>query len=476
MLSLLSIGALTLLYGIIVVGTATVVVLENRQPAKTIAWVIVIVTMPVVGLVIFYFFGQNVRKERFIGRQNFTRITRSMLTDADYSPAAWCVPKYQRLIQLNERRYRAVLTHNNRFTLLHDGHEMVAELLRSISQAQHHVHLLFYIFENDAVGRLVADALVDCARRGVEVRLVYDDVGCWRVPDAFFRRMAAQGVQVEAFMPVRFPSLTHRANYRNHRKLAIIDGRVGFIGGMNLAMRYLGKPQTPWRDVQLRIVGDGVAALQRIFATDWYFVHKELLNDVKYFPRETTEHLSTPKGYAQMVSSNPVSRYPEIMYGLTWVMQHAERYLYIQTPYFMPTDPVLQAMQSAAMSGVDVRLMIPAKAESLLLRYSSGGYLTPILKAGVRVFLYQDGFLHAKCAVADDDWCTVGSTNMDYRSFEYNFEANAFIYDATTAKELRERFEQDQERSHEIHPEEWEHRPWRQRALESATRILSPLL
>lgn len=476
MLSLFALGVLAFLYGIIVVGTATVVILENRQPAKTIAWVLVIVALPVVGLIAFYFFGQNIRKERFIGRQTFDLLTRSMLTDADYSPATWSLPKYERLIRLNEHRYRAVFTHNNRLQLLHDGYELIAQLLQACSRARHHVHMASYIIEDDALGNLVADTLIDCAKRGVEVRLLYDDVGCWRVKNSFFRRMMAGGVQVEAFMPVRFPSLTHRANYRNHRKLAIVDGHIGFIGGMNIAMRYLSKGVHAWRDLHLRVEGQGAGALQRIFASDWYFVGKELLTDAAYFPREASSKLQTSQGYLQMVSANPVSRYPEIMYGLTWVMHHAERYLYIQTPYFMPTEAVSQALQSAAMSGVDVRLMIPARAESFLLRHSSAGFLSPILKAGVRVYLYAAGFLHAKCAVADDDWCTIGSTNMDFRSFENNFEANAFIYDKQTAEAVRQRFEDDLQHCHEILLHEWEKRPIHRRIVESASRILSPLL
>lgn len=469
-------GTFSFVYVTLIVCTAVVVVMENRQPAKTIAWLLVLVLLPMVGLLFFYFFGQNVRKERFIGRKTFDLLTQVMLKESSYCPPELMQPKYERLIRLNEWKNRSVLTAGNETQLITSGEEYVLELLKAIYAAQQHIHLETYIIEDDAAGRLVRDALVDRAREGVEVRLLYDDVGCWNVPNEFFESFIAGGVKVQAFLPVKFPSMTHRINYRNHRKVCVIDGRIGFIGGMNIAVRYMNRGDRIWRDQHLRIEGDAVGSLQRLFVSDWYFMSNTLLKDPKYFPVRDSVAAFTRGALMQIVSANPVSHYPEIMYSITWTIAHAQRYIYFQTPYFLPTEPVIQALQTAAMSGVDVRLMIPEKPDAFWLRWGNDSYISAMLRAGVRVFAYQNGFLHSKSVVSDDDWCTVGSSNMDFRSFENNFEANAFLYDAKTAIQVRDVFLEDLERCEEIHLDEWQRRPMLHRCLESLTRVFSPLL
>lgn len=469
------------LYAVFVGSVVTVVLLENRQPAKTIAWTVVLIMLPVVGLVIFYFFGQNIRKERYISRRQARVLTGRMLAEVqgispcqlgDYAPLA-C------LFRHTDNAFVTPVTDMQGYTT---GAQWVLALLRDVAGAQSHIHLQTYIIEDDALGRLVRDALCDAARRGVEVRLLYDDVGCWRVPARFFAPLAEAGGIVTAFMPVRFPSLTHKVNYRNHRKLCVVDGRIAYIGGMNLALRYLGRKEAPWRDLHLRLTGAAVAALQRIFLTDWCFARGTFVSDRRYFPApaEGAPHTPSPGAPAaqvQIVQSGPVSPYPEIMYGLTWAVQHARRYIYLQTPYFMPTEPVLQALQTAAMSGVDVRLMVPAKPDAFWLRYINDSYFSAVLEAGIRVFVFTAGFLHTKAAVSDDAWCTTGSSNFDFRSFENNFEANAFIYSARIAREMRASFERDQTaHCSEITLAAWRQRPYRRRVLESYTRILAPLL
>lgn len=476
MWSTLLIYSIGIIYVILIVSTTTIVMLENRQPAKTIAWLLVIVLLPVIGLILFYFFGQNIRKERFIGRKTFDQLTKVMLHEAEYTPPVFDFPKYHRLVKLNERRNRSLLTSDNRIQIITSGNQFVSELIRCIYQAQKHIHLQTYIIEDDAVGRLIRDALADRVRDGVEVRLLYDDVGCWNVSNRFFESFITRGIRVEAFLPVKFPSLTHRINYRNHRKVCIIDGTTGFIGGMNLAERYLNRKGHIWRDLHLKIEGPAVGSLQRIFVSDWYFVCNSLLKSPVYFPKINVGQSLQPTAYVQIVSANPVSRYPEIMYSLTWAIQHAERYLYIQTPYFLPTEPVLQALQTAAMSGVDVRIMVPEKPDVFWLRWGNDSFFKVMLSTGVRIFVYSGGFLHSKSCVADDDWCTVGSSNMDFRSFENNFEANAFIYDPCTAKQVKQIFMDDLKKCQEIHLDEWMKRPILHKHLESLTRILSPLL
>lgn len=463
-------------YVTLVASTVTVVLLENRQPAKTIAWTIVLVMLPVIGLVIFYFFGQNVRKERYISKRLYNLLTQRMLDEVSRLPAQQYPPKHAHLIRLFERTNKSVPTMDNRISGYESGAAWLTALAREIGRATNHIHLETYIIEDDAVGRFVRDLLADKAREGVEVRLIYDDVGCWKVPNRFFESFIAAGVKVSPFLPVRFPSLTHKVNYRNHRKICVIDGVVGFIGGMNLAERYVSRRGQPWRDIHLRIEGEAVAGLQRIFLSDWNFVRGSFRSERRYFPPPRVSAAPEGGDVLQIVQSNPVSRYPEIMFGLTWAIYRARRYLYIQTPYFMPTEPVLQALQTAAMSGVDVRLMVPEKPDSFWLRYINDSYFSAVLQAGIRVFIYQAGFLHAKCAVADDDWCTVGSSNMDFRSFENNFEANVFLYGRTGATACKENFLNDLKDCREVRLGDWKRRPYARRLLEAYTRILSPLL
>lgn len=481
------------LYVVLVASTVTVVLLENRQPAKTIAWTIVLIMLPVLGLVIFYFFGQNIRKDRYIIRKQYSLLTRRMLAGVQQVPLGACPEKYRPLVQLFDHTNRSVLTAGKRIVGYTTGADWVMALLREFAAARETIHLETYIIEDDAVGRLVRDALADKAREGVTVRLIYDDVGCWHVRNRFFAPLIEAGARVEPFLPVRFPSLTHKVNYRNHRKICVVDNRVAFIGGMNLARRYVSRREKIWRDVHVRVEGGAVADLQRLFLSDWLFVTGEncykQAADAAVFrsqpaaaPEEMspaqslTESFVYPALLLQIVPSNPVSCYPEIMYGLTWIIQHARQYLYIQTPYFMPTEPILQALQTAAMSGVDVRLMVPLKPDAFWLRYINDSYFCAVLQAGVRVFTYKAGFLHSKCAVADNDWCTVGSSNMDFRSFENNFEANAFIYGEEAARVMRAVFMEDLKHCDEIYLSEWRQRPYCRRLLESYTRILSPLL
>lgn len=469
-------------YSVLIISTVTVVLLENRQPAKTIAWTVVLVMLPVVGLVAFYFFGQNVRKERHLVKRQYSYLTHRLLSALQGVPRETPPARYAPLIQLFEKSNSSVLAATMGVEGYKTGADWLTALLREIAKARSTVHIETYIIADDPVGRLLRDALIDAAQRGVHVRLLYDDVGSWDAKQRFFRPMEEAGVEVAPFLPVRFPRLTHKVNYRNHRKICVIDSSVGFIGGMNFALRYVSRRMRPWCDLHLRLEGAGVADMQRLFLSDWYFVTEDDYvvkhTPLVCAPENAAEILNAreDKSLLQIVPSSPISHFPEIMYGLTWVIQHARRYLYIQTPYFMPTEPVLQAMQTAAMSGVDVRLMLPMRPDGFWLRWVNDSYFSNVLEAGVRVFRYKHGFLHSKCAVADDDWCTVGSSNMDFRSFENNFEANAFIYGETAAVAMRRNFEEDLEACEEVTFEAWNKRPYRRRFLESCTRILAPLL
>ena len=469
----------SVLYGIVLLSTLLVVILDNRQPVKTVAWILVLVSLPLLGLILFYFFGQNVRKERIIGRKSMDLLIRKSLSENFAFPPERLPKDFERLIYFFERQSLSLPFGNNQIQFYTDGKSFLESLLQEIAVARHHIHLETYIFEDDTVGRHVRDALLAKASEGVEVRLIYDDVGCWAVKQRFFDEMEQKGIQVQSFLPVRFPRFTHKLNYRNHRKVCVIDGKVGFIGGMNLADRYLGNTVDPsasvWRDMHLRIQGGAVYGLQRAFLTDWYFATSILITDARYYPL-MEEPVSGREALIQIVTSDPVAKWPEIMYGFTWIIQNARRYLYIQSPYFMPTEPVLMALQTAAMSGVDVRLMVPKRPDSRWLRWANESYFAEVLAAGVKVYCFLPGFLHSKSMIMDDVLVTVGSTNMDFRSFENNFEINAFIYDQSATVRMKELFEKDLANCEELFLEQWKKRSCWRRLCESFVRIFSPLL
>ena len=467
-------------YQVIVIMAIIHVILDNRQPAKTMAWALVIWFVPVVGLVFYLFFGLNTRKERFISQRSLDQLSkRSMLEFVEQKDLQLPV-EHRQLIDLFVNENFSLPFKGNLVQVYGDGYTFFPALLAEIAKAKSHIHIDMYIFAEDPLGMLLSDALIDKARQGVEVKLVFDDVGCWNVSHDFFDRMRDEGVEVVPFLPVRFPSFTSKVNYRNHRKLIVIDGRVGFIGGMNIAMRYVkGTGSQAWRDTMLRIEGSGVYGLQRAFLIDWYFCDRTLISDRKYYPpiHLTEEQLSQPLALAQTVTSGPVAPYPEIMQGYVRIILSAKRYVYLETPYFLPTEPVLFALKTASIAGVDVRIIVPYRSDAKWVEWASRSYLREVVESGVTVMLYRAGFLHSKLLVCDDTICSCGSTNVDIRSFENNFESNIFLYGEAVALQLREVFLADERQSvrledipRRMHPKFFK-RLW-----ESIVRMLSPLM
>ncbi len=462
-------------YSIIVIMAMVRVLMDNRQPAKTMVWMLVLMFVPLLGIVLYIFFGQNTRKERKIWQQSLDQLTkRSMLEFVEQKD--FNIPEeYRNISNLFMNQSLALPFKNNEVEIYTSGYDFFPSLLMEIGKAEHHIHLDTFIISDDPLGRIVADALIDKARQGVEVRLIYDDVGSWRTPNSFFTRMRNEGVEVYAFMPVRFPAFTSRVNYRNHRKICVIDGEVGFIGGMNIARRYVqGTVRQPWRDTHVKITGSAVYGLQRAFLVDWYFVSKILITERSYYPEII---IGQNDNLVQVVTSSPTSLWPEIEQGYVRILTNAKHYVYMQTPYFLPTNPILFAMRVAALSGVDVRLMIPYETDTKVVEWASRSYVMEAAKAGVKILLYREGFNHSKLLVSDDAMATIGSTNVDFRSFENDFEANAFFYDKEIALRVKEVFLKDQSGSLDLEDvRRLIKRPFLQRLWESVVRLLSPLL
>ena len=464
------------LYELLVVAAIVHVLMDNRQPDRTIAWALIIFFVPFAGIIFYLFFGVNTRKERLISKRSMDKLTKSSMLSFVEQRNLKVDKRHRPLVDLYVNQDLSLPFKDNKTDIFTSGESFFQSLIKDISNALHHIHIDIYIWEDDTIGNEVADALIAKAKEGVAVRVVYDDVGCWRVPQRFFSRMSREGISVQPFMPVRFPTLTRRVNYRNHRKVIVIDGQVGYIGGMNIADRYVhGIGDQEWRDTMLRILGGAVYGLQRTFLIDWYFVSRTLITDSDYYP---TVKLQQPNDcVAQVVTSSPAADFPNIMQGYVRIIMEAKNYVYIQTPYFMPNEPVLFALKTAALGGVDVRIMVPERCDAFFVEWASRSYLREVVEAGVKVYLYRAGFLHSKTLICDDSIVACGSTNVDFRSFENNFEANIFIYNEVEALRHKNIFLDDQRHSISLRRIKKRMRPpflihfW-----ESVVRLFSPLM
>ena len=466
-------GCLYWVYCIIALLVMMKVVLNNRDTIKTLAWVLVLIFLPFFGLVLYFFFGRDTRRQKIIGNRMLGQIQqRSQLYDGGNSGTE--IPQeYVPLASFFENAASATPLTAESVEVLSSMKNFSDVLLREVNCAKEHIHLQFYIFEDDEFGRELRDALIMKARQGVEVRVIYDSVGCWNVKKNFFESMRCAGIYVESFLKVRFPLFTNKVNYRNHRKIVVIDGRVGFIGGCNIANRYIkGTEHGDWRDTMLLLRGAAVHGLQVSFLVDWYFSSRTLVSGKRYFPLE----MPSEGQYVQVVQSNPVGDTRTVMTGLIKSLSAARKYVYLQTPYFMPNEAFVLALKGAAMSGVDVRLMIPECSDNRVTDYASRSYFSDLLASGVKVYLYEGGMLHSKTLVSDDMLSAVGSVNLDFRSFFYNFEVSAFVYGKETATLLKNDFLEDVKRCHLLTPGEFNARPFRQRCMESVSRLLSPLM
>ena len=468
---------LVVIYEIIKVAAILHVIMDNRQPVKTMAWALVIYFVPIAGIVLYIFFGINTRREKLISQRSLDQLTkRTMLGFVEQSDLV--VPQqHQKMIEFFINDNSALPFKNNNVDIFTTGHDFFLSLIADMGKARHHIHIDIYIFENDALGRLVRDVLIDKAREGVEVRVIYDDVGSWSTDNEFFEVMRDAGVEVSPFLPVRFPQFARKVNYRNHRKIFVIDGETGYVGGFNIANRYVkGSDGQPWRDTMVRITGSGVYGIQRAFLIDWYFVDRTMISSRRYYPPVQPELVNNCM--VQMVNSGPISPYPSIMQGYVRALMEAHHYIYIQTPYFMPTEAVLVAMKTAAVGGVDVRLMVPRRGDAYFVAWASRTYLREIMEAGVKVYMYNGGYLHSKMLVVDDAMATCGSTNVDFRSFENNFESNVFFYDTSVARRFRTMFENDVSSSILLNDltKEQLHSSFFSRLWESVTRLLAPVM
>ncbi|MFV0379028.1 MAG: cardiolipin synthase [Mangrovibacterium sp.] len=470
------------LYLLTVIFIAILIVLENRSPLKTISWILVLVLLPFAGIVFYLFFGQEYRKKKMFSRKGLDRLehlrkmTQNQLgqipeTTTGYSEA---ILSKKHLMSLALNNSNALLTNNNKLEILTNGDKAFPSIFKALEEARHHIHIEFYIVENDTIGNQLREILVRKASEGVEVRFIYDDVGSWALPKKYINSLREAGVQIDCFMKVRFPHLTSQANYRNHRKIVVVDGQTAFVGGLNIADRYLYgiKNLGIWRDTHLMLKGGAATMLQVVFMADWYFVSKEILHGPEYFPplKEGSGKL------VQIATSGPDSDWESISQIYFSSIASARERVYLATPYLIPTPEILNALKVAAMGGVDVRILLPQESDAITPKWSTRSFVSELLEARVKIYFYQPGFLHSKTVVVDGVFSSVGTANMDFRSLETNFEVNALIYNEEIAREMELQFMEDLKQSRQIIAGEWEQRPRIEKAKESFARLLSPML
>ena len=466
---------ITVAYICTVLSIIWVVISENRNPVRSLAWITVLLMVPVVGIVLYMFFGRSLRSTLFVS-QRLRRMSQQELKayQVDIERLGFS-QNTQQTIRLAHTMCRSYYFSNNKVDIYTNGTDKFNALRADLRAATQYINMQYYIFENDRIGNEIRNILIEKARQGVKVRIIYDGVGSFNVDKRFFKTMLDAGIEAYPFMRINFPQFAQRVNWRNHRKILIIDGKYGYIGGMNVADRYIDGcswgTRGVWRDTHLRITGPAVKALQHSFALDWNFMNKGILND----PIEHFYELPGDAG-VQLVTSGPTSEWNNIALMMLNAISNAKKCVYLQTPYFLPTEALLKALQTSALSGVDVRLMMPRQSDSAILRHASYSYVTECLKAGIKVYLYTAGMLHSKVLIIDDELSSVGSTNFDFRSFEHNYEANAFIYSTATNAQLKEIFYADIQHSMQCDISQWLARPTAQRMCDSVVRLFSPIL
>jgi cardiolipin synthase len=464
-----------------VVAILALIYFERRDPESVLAWMLAVVTLPVLGFALYMVFGFKYFKGRAFGLKStsdqaiLARVRKGLepgVPDETERNIGALVahPDLARLLWSDSG---AFLTEGNEVEVYTSGEAKFEALFAAIAAAKGHIHLEYYILRDDALGKRLLLALEAKAREGVEVRLLYDDLGN-KIPHRRFHALRAAGGKVSGFYRALVPSVGFRINYRNHRKIVVIDGTVGFLGGFNIGEEYLGHgPLGPWRDTAVRIRGAAVRALQLRFVLDWNYATREGLTLApSYF--SSFSHLGSAA--IQVVSGGPDTTWNPPREQYVKMVSSAKRTCYLQTPYFIPDVSVMTALRIAALSGVDVRIMIPAKADLPFVHWASLSNVGELLDAGVRVFSYDEGFLHAKTVTIDDAVTSIGTANWDLRSFKWNFETNAVIYDQPFAEAYRKIFESDMGRSTEMTRASYAQRSRMTRFKESSCRLFSGAL
>jgi cardiolipin synthase len=464
-----------------------VVFYERRNPAVTWAWLMVITLVPYIGFVFYLLVGLDSRKYRVFNakaKKDELLYAKENEESYEFMSEQLKVVGQKNILQvkgsehINDMIYlnffsgNGAFSRNNQVTLFFEGTPKFDDMLVEIKAAKRFIHLEYYIVRNDEMGKRVVEALAEKAAEGLDVRFLIDGMGCILTPRSLFRPLAAAGGKVVQFMPPHF----FRINFRNHRKVCVIDGETAYIGGLNIGNEYLGRSKKfgYWRDTHLKIRGDAVRQLELRFVMDWNFCSPDVIHLRDGFLPKV---ISCTKGVAmQIVSSGPDTAQHNILYAYVKMISEADKSIFIQSPYFVPDDSIFESLRIAALSGIDVRIMMPSRRDHPFVHWASLSYLGELLEVGVKCYMYEKGFVHSKMILIDSLVSSVGTANMDIRSFKLNFECNAFIYDPDVTKALEEQYLLDIEDSRQLQPSEYLERSHFTKVRESVSRLLSPLL
>ncbi|MEJ1223623.1 cardiolipin synthase [Sediminicola sp. 1XM1-17] len=468
---------------ILVIIFSIIIVLKNSHPVRTLSYLFALAALPFLGLLVYYFFGQDYRKDKIFEkksvldssklkewRESFEFTTKENEEfEEEFGEGIF---KIYRLLQNNDK---AVVTFQNKAEILVNGEKKFKLLLKDLKAAKSHIHLEYFIVVDDELGGQILDILCEKAKEGVEVRLIYDDVGS-KITSKVKQKLGDSGVEHHAFMPVIFTKFTSKFNYRDHRKIVVIDGSIGYVGGINLEKKYDNTYDNKvfWRDTHLRLEGDAVGSLQSTFLLNWDFVSKAKIDIKKVIKNPLRETNNTTA--VQIVASGPDTDWASIMEAMFSAINSANEYIYITSPYLIPNAEILAALTTASRSGVEVKLIIPKDSDSWAAKYATDSYIEEFLDSGIEVYRYCKGFVHAKTIVIDDCLSSIGTANLDYRSFSINFEVNAMLYDTRISKQMKKIFMQDLKDCEMVDVERWKDRSLSRRLKESFSRLWSPLL
>jgi cardiolipin synthase len=475
-----------LFFTINAITVAILVIMDNRTPSSTMTWILVLTLFPIIGLLVYIFFGRTWKafsRQRKLTKQEIgNEITidlAPLMAEHKQNAEAVCqkAPPYVcSLIEMGFRNSRALLTTHNAMQILQDAQEKYPCLIADLEAAQQSIHLEYYIWETDEFTEKIKKILIEKARAGIEVRILYDAFGCFRaLTQAYKDELRAAGVEIHTYL---YAFSIHNIAYRNHRKLAVIDGKVGYLGGLNLSQEHLtgGKYFDHWRDTHMRVVGDAARVLQGMFLISWYNITGQKVAEQRYFPPAEKTDTCTPM---QIIASGPDSQWEAIHQLYFSMITVAQKHIYLQSPFFILDESVSEALKTAALGGLDVRVMIQPRGRNLIasMPYRAGlTYCEEMARAGVRIFLYKTGYFHSKTISIDGQVCSIGTANMDIRSFSLNYEMNAVIYEPGIARELEADFVNDQKDCEEFALASYHKQNPFARFYDSVSRLASPLI
>ncbi|MGG0719077.1 cardiolipin synthase [Robertmurraya massiliosenegalensis] len=473
-------GYISIITTLSVIFIGFVIFLENRHPSQTLTWLVVLGSFPLIGFIFYLLFGRNHRKEKMfrkkylLDKQTFLKIE----GDIDYSiveRVEEMAPDERKLFFLAHKLGNSPISFRTETKILTNGEETFREIIHALKEANHHIHLEYYIVRNDHIGEKIKDILITKVQEGVKVRFLYDAVGSWMLSKSYIKEMRAAGVEIIPFGPVRIPVLNNKFNFRNHRKIIVIDGSIGFVGGLNIGDEYLGRNKHfgHWRDTHLWVRGEAVRSLQLIFLQDWYYMTNQSLLTAEYLSPLLIEN---HHGGVQLIAGGPDNEYSIIKNIFFSMITSAKKSVWIASPYFIPDEDIFSAIKIAALSGIDVKLLMPNKPDKRIVFHASRSYFPALLEAGVRIYQYEKGFMHSKLMIVDDAIASIGTSNMDMRSFHLNFEVNAFLYHTRSTQKLVKEFEKDLKEAKLIKLEEFNKRHLGYRLIESLSRLMSPFL